>query len=248
MDVAGVSTAIITGTRPAPCWWPEDSQQRCDVAQSRHAQGRRHPVAMPERATITRRNAMTALVLGLVIFLGSHSVRIFADSWRNAQVARLGPNRWKMLYSIVAIAGFVLIVWGYGAARVDPVVLYAPPAWTRHLVALLMVPAFVLLAAAYVPGTRIKARIGHPMVTGTKVWAFAHLLANGNLADVVLFGSFLVWAIADYIAARRRDREAGTVYVAGPWMRDFAAVAIGLVAWAAFGFWLHVVLIGVRVS
>ena len=189
---------------------------------------------------------MTLLLAGLIVFLGCHSVRIFAEPWRTAQIQRLGPKGWKGLYTLVAIAGFALVVWGYGAARLEPTVLYVPPLWTRHVAALLTVPAFILLAAAYVPGTRIKAWIGHPMVAGVKVWAFAHLLANGTLADVALFGSFLAWAIADFVAARRRDRANGTVYVAGPLSRDVAAVAIGLAAWAVFAFWLHGLLIGVR--
>lgn len=189
---------------------------------------------------------MTWLLLGLVIFLGSHSVRIFAEPWRGARIAAMGLNAWKGVYSIVAIAGFVLIVWGYGVARGAPVILFSPPVWTKHVAALLTIPAFILLAAAYVPGTRIKRAVGHPMIAGVKAWAFAHLLANGTLADVVLFGAFLVWAIVDYIAARRRDRAAGTVYVVGPVTRDVAAVVVGLVAWAAFAFWLHTVLIGVR--
>jgi uncharacterized membrane protein len=158
----------------------------------------------------------------------------------------MGLNAWKGVYSVVAIAGFVLIVWGYGQARGAPVIVFSPPVWTKHVAALLTIPAFILLAAAYVPGTRIKRAVGHPMVAGVKTWAFAHLLANGTLADIVLFGTFLAWAIADYIAARRRDRAAGTVYVVGPITRDVAAVVVGLVAWAAFAFWLHAVLIGVR--
>jgi uncharacterized membrane protein len=189
---------------------------------------------------------MTWLVLGLVIFLGTHSVRIFAESWRGARIAAMGLNAWKGVYSVVSILGFVLLVWGYGVARGAPVILYSPPVWTKHVAALLTIPAFILLAAAYVPGTRIKRAVGHPMVAGVKSWAFAHLLANGTLADVVLFGAFLVWAIADYIAARRRDRAAGTVYVVGPITRDVTAVVVGLIAWAAFAFWLHGALIGVR--
>jgi uncharacterized membrane protein len=189
---------------------------------------------------------MSALILGLALFIGTHSVRIVADDWRSAQVARLGLATWKALYALAAIAGFVLIVWGYGTARAAPIVVFAPPVWTRHLAALLTLPAFVLLAAAYVPGTRIKALVGHPMVVGTKVWAFAHLLANGMLADVLLFGSFLAWAILDYVAARRRDRAAGTVYVAGPFSRDLIAIVGGVVAWAVFALWLHGLLIGVR--
>ena len=189
---------------------------------------------------------MTLLILGLIIFLGVHSVRIVADDWRSRRVAALGLNGWKGLVSLASIAGFALIVWGYGAARGAPLVLYAPPVWTKHVAALLTIPAFILLAAAYVPGTRIKRAVGHPMVAGVKSWAFAHLLANGSLADVVLFGAFLAWATVDYRSARRRDRAAGVVYVVGPVSRDIAAVVIGLVAWAVFAFWLHGILIGVR--
>jgi uncharacterized membrane protein len=115
----------------------------------------------------------------------------------------------------------------------------------RHLGALLTVPAFVLLAAAYVPGNRIKAAVGHPMVAGVKTWAFAHLLANGTLAAVVLFGAFLVWAVVDFASARRRDRAAGTRYPAGAVSRDAIVLVVGLAAWALFAFLLHGWLIGV---
>jgi uncharacterized membrane protein len=189
---------------------------------------------------------MIALITGLLLFLGAHSVRIVADDWRSARIASIGEKKWKGLYSLVALAGFALIIWGYGQARLDPIVVWSPPLWTRHAASLLVLPAFVLIAAGNMRGTRIKAALGHPMVLGTKLWAFAHLLANGMLADVVLFGSFLAWAIVDYVSARRRDRAAGTVYPPGTLARDTLAVAIGVVAWAIFGFWLHGPLIGVR--
>jgi uncharacterized membrane protein len=112
--------------------------------------------------------------------------------------------------------------------------------------ALLMIPAFVLLVAAYVPGTRIRKAVGHPMLAGVMTWAVAHLLANGMLHDVVLFGAFLVWALVDYASCRRRDRDEGRVHVTGPVARDVTAIVVGLIAWALFGFWLHGVLIGVR--
>jgi uncharacterized membrane protein len=188
---------------------------------------------------------MTLLILGLALFLGVHSTRIVADRWRSATIARIGEKRWKGLYSLLSIAGFVLLVIGYGAARQAPVVLYAPPAWTRHLAALLTVPAFVLLVAAYVPGNAFKRAIGHPMVAGVKLWALAHLLANGTLADVLLFGGFLVWAVLSFMAARRRDRAAGTVYPRGPAARTAIVVVVGLLAWAVFAFALHRPLIGV---
>jgi uncharacterized membrane protein len=189
---------------------------------------------------------MTALILGLLLFLGTHSLRVFADDWRARQIARLGEGTWKGLYSVAAALGFVLIVWGYGMARAEPVWLWSPPVWMRHVTALLTIPAFILLAAAYVPGNHMKAAIGHPMVAGVKLWAFAHLLANGTLAAGVLFGAFLAWAIADFASARRRDRRTGTVYPSGTFARDSVAVIIGLVAWVAFAFWLHGWLIGVR--
>lgn len=190
---------------------------------------------------------MLMLIAGLAIFLGAHSVRIFADDWRSRQIAKLGEGAWKGLYSIVSIAGFALIVVGYGASRSDPATLWEPPVWTRHLASLLTLPAFILLAAAYIPGTRIKAAVAHPMVLGVKLWAAAHLFANGRLGDVVLFGAFLAWAVLDFSAARRRDRVAGRTYPASAGIvRDAIAVVVGAAAWAAFALHLHVWLIGVR--
>jgi uncharacterized membrane protein len=189
---------------------------------------------------------MIVLVLGLVMFLGVHSTRIVADGWRSDQLKRVGEGSWKGLYSLMSLIGLALIIYGYGMSRTTPVELWMPPTWTRHAAALLTLLAFVLLAAAYVPGTRIKARVGHPMVLGVKVWAFAHLLSNGRLAVVLVFGSFLVWAVVLYIASRRRDRLAGTRYVAGPISRDLIAVVAGTAAWVVFALWLHGMLIGVR--
>ena len=189
---------------------------------------------------------MTLLVLGLVLFLGVHSVRIVADDWRAARIAKSGEKPWKLAITILSLIGFALIVFGYGQARQATPLLFSPPVWTRHVAALLLLPAFILIAAAFVKGTRIKARVGHPMILGVKVWAFAHLMANGTLADAVLFGSFLVWAVLDYIASRRRDRAAGTVYPVGPISRDLIAIGAGAVAWWLFGFVLHGPLIGVR--
>lgn len=189
---------------------------------------------------------MTLLVLGLVLFLGVHSVRIVADDWRSAQIARRGEKAWKGLYTLVSIAGFVLIVWGYGQARAEPVVLWQPPLWTRHLASLFVLLAFVLLAAAYVPRNAIKARLHHPMVAGVKLWAFGHLLANGTLADVLLFGGFLVWAVLCFRAARRRDRAAGTAYPPGTAPATALTLVAGVAAWVVFALWLHAWLIGVR--
>jgi uncharacterized membrane protein len=189
---------------------------------------------------------MTALILGLVIFLGVHSVRIVADPWRTGMRAQIGENAWKSAYSLASIAGFVLIVWGYGQARLSPVPLWAPMLWARHLAALLMLLSFILLAAAYVPKNGLKARLHHPMVLGVKLWALAHLLANHTLADLLLFGSFLVWAVLDFRSARQRDRAAATVYPAGTVAGTAATVGVGVVAYLAFAFWAHAVLFGVR--
>jgi uncharacterized membrane protein len=188
---------------------------------------------------------MGILVIGLLIFLGVHSIRIFADSWRTAQRARLGEQAWKGLYALASIVGFVLIVWGYGIARREPAVVWTPPVGIRHLTILLVAIAFVLITAAYVPGNRIKRVIGHPMAAGTALWAFGHLIANGTANAIVLFAAFLVWAVASFLAARHRDQVAGTTYPAGPIGRDVVTVVGGLVVWAVFGWFLHGWLIGV---
>ncbi|HSV46982.1 MAG TPA: NnrU family protein [Ramlibacter sp.] len=189
---------------------------------------------------------MGILILGLVLFLGVHSTRIVAEGWRVRTIARVGEKPYKGLYTLVSLAGFALLVWGYGLARQQPVVLWSPPRGMNHLAALLMLLSFVLLAATYVPRNAIKARLHHPMVLSVKVWALAHLLANGTAADLLLFGAFLVWAIFNFRAARRRDAAAGTVYPPGTVRGTAIAVAVGLAAWAVFAFWAHAWLIGVR--
>jgi uncharacterized membrane protein len=189
---------------------------------------------------------MTILILGLILFLGVHSVRIVGEDWRTAMRARLGEGTWKGMYSVVSLIGFALVVWGVGLARQQPVLLWQPPVFMRHIAGLLVLIAFILLAATYVPGNGIKARLHHPMILGVKIWALAHLVSNGALHDVMLFGSFLLWAVLDFRSARRRDAVAGTVYPPGTAGRSIVAVLAGLVAWVAFAFWLHGWLIGVR--
>jgi uncharacterized membrane protein len=189
---------------------------------------------------------MMMLILGLIIFLGAHSIRIFANDWRSAQIARIGANSWKGLYALASLIGLVLIIFGFGITRQYPVFLYTPPAWLRDINIPLTLLAFVLVSAAYVPANRIKAKIGHPMLAGVKAWALGHLLANGMLDDVILFGAFLVWAIADFAVSRRRDRIAGVVYPPGTARGDLMAVAVGVITWAIVALWLHRVLIGVN--
>ncbi len=188
---------------------------------------------------------MTWLVLGLVLFLGAHSVRIVAEGWRAQMLRRIGELPWKGLMALLSVAGFALIVWGYGQARLETVALWTPPRGMAHGAALLMLLAFILLVAAYVPGNALKAKLRHPMVLSVKVWALAHLLSNGNLADVVLFGSFLVWAVLDFRAARRRDREQMLRTAPVRTLPTLVTLVAGAAAWAGFAFWAHVRWIGV---
>jgi uncharacterized membrane protein len=189
---------------------------------------------------------MALLVLGLIIFLGVHSTRIFADGWRTQMVGRIGAGPWKGLYALVSVLGFIVLVIGFRQARVESLVLYTTPAWTKHLTAVLMILAMVLFVSAYVPRNWFRARWHHPQVLSVKVWAIAHLLAVGVLVDVVLFGALLLWAVASFSAARRRDRENGTVYAPPNAIGTAVAVALGLVAWSVFALLLHGPLIGVR--
>ncbi|MGE3775237.1 MAG: NnrU family protein [Gammaproteobacteria bacterium] len=185
---------------------------------------------------------MLWLIVGLAIFLGIHSLSIVDRGFRNAMVAKLGLLPWKVLYSIVALIGFVLLVKGYGIARVDPIVLYQPPAWTRHLTMLLMLPVFPIFLSAHLPG-RIKSTLKHPMLVATKLWAASHLLANGGLHDLLLFGGLLAWAVADRISVKRRDEPAAVVN--GKARNDVIAIVAGLGIYVLFVAWAHGAWIGV---
>jgi uncharacterized membrane protein len=189
---------------------------------------------------------MMYLLLGLTLFLAMHSTRIFAEGWRGQAVKRIGPLPWKGFASVGSLVGLVLIVTGYGLARQAPIVLWHPPFWISHLVSLLMVFALIFLVAAYVPKNMIKAKVGHPMVISVKIWAFSHLLANGTLADLLLFGSFLVWAVLSFRAARLRDRREGIVRVKGNVLATLATLGVGVGVWAWFVFQGHAWLFGVQ--
>ncbi|WP_277185343.1 NnrU family protein [Caballeronia sp. BR00000012568055] len=180
---------------------------------------------------------MLLLVIGLLVFLGIHSVSIVAPGWRAAQIARLGEGPWKGLYSLVSIASFVAMLYGYGMARHAPVMLYAPPVALRHLALLLMLPVFPLLIAAYLPG-RIKRVARHPMLLAVILWALAHLIANGSLRDVVLFGGFLLWAIADLVSVSRRKNPRAVPGAPASPVNDVIVVVAGL------GFYAFMVLYG----
>ena len=189
---------------------------------------------------------MWVLVSGLMIFLGVHSIRIFGERWRAEFIALRGEGSWKGGYSLLSALGLGLVIWGFGLARQQPVLVWSPPAGLKHLAMALTAVSFILLAAAYVPGNQIKARVHHPMVLGVKVWALAHLLANGLLSHVVLFGAFLVWAVLDFSSARRRDRQSGVSYRPGGTRMTAFTVVLGLLVWTIFAAFLHGWLIGVR--
>lgn len=217
---------------------------------------------------------MTYLILGLILFLATHSVRILFDDpwwrssnpsgtgsavqaestglglvatgWRTKQIARFGLGGWKGMYALFSLVGFGLIVWGYGEARQAPVILWNPPVAMRHIAALLTLLSFILVVAAYVPRNKLKAKLGHPMYAGVKLWAFSHLLANGSLADVLLFGGFLAWSVVGFVVSRKRDRAAGVTYPAGEVVMTGLVVIIGVAAWAGFALWAHGAWIGVR--
>jgi len=189
---------------------------------------------------------MTALVIGLVLFLGLHSTRMVADAARSRFIEQHGARAWRGFYSLGSAIGLVLVVWGFGQTRQSPQVLWSPPDWTRPLASALTLVGIVLIVAAYVPRNHFKAWVGHPMVLGIKVWAFAHLLATRTLADLLLFGGFLAWAVWCYASLRARDRVAGRQPSAGQPVPTLIAVVVGAVAWFVFGRWLHGWLIGVQ--
>lgn len=186
---------------------------------------------------------MLLLIAGLIVFFAIHSVRIVVPASREAWIDKLGVNAWKGIYSIVSLVGLILIVIGYGQARLEPVVLYVPPTGLRHATLLLMLPVFVLLLAAYFPG-RISGWVKHPMLVATKLWALSHLLANGTLADVLLFGTFLAWAVADRISVKRRSGGSTSPAIQTGY-NDWINVIGGLLLYVAFAKWLHIWLIGV---
>src|ERR1700731_3962509 len=182
---------------------------------------------------------MSLLIVGLVLFLGVHSVVIVAPTLRARTVQALGEGAWKGLYALVSLIGFILICYGFGLARQAPVFLYSPPTWLRHAALIVMLPVFPLLIAAYLPG-RIKTAAKHPMLAAVKLWAFAHLLANGTLADLLLFGGFLAWAVADRVSVKRRSTpKLLRTAPRGPW-NDVIAVVLGLAIYTLLIGWAHV--------
>ncbi|CTQ74401.1 NnrU family protein [Roseibium alexandrii] len=191
---------------------------------------------------------MFLLIAGLILFLGIHSLPMFADK-RAALEEKFGVLGYKGLFAVVSAIGFVMIIYGYGAARAEgPAILYDPPFWLRHVTMLFMIPVFIFLVAAYVP-CRIKKALKHPMLVAVKLWAFSHLLTNGDLASVLLFGSFLVWAVADRISLKRRGLGGGAVMTKEPGkFSDIIVILVGLGLYVLFALKLHMLLIGVPVA
>jgi uncharacterized membrane protein len=186
------------------------------------------------------------------LFLGAHSVRIWADGWRNQTIEAYGEKAFKGVYALVSILGFYLLVVGYGEARLQTVALWNPPIFTKHISMLLMLLSSILLMATYIPRNHFKMRLKHPMVLSVKVWALSHLLANGNLADLVLFGSFLIWAVLNFRSARARDRaqvQNSDANEEAPLKPNLLATLIalfgGMGLWAVITFVLHAKVVGV---
>lgn len=187
---------------------------------------------------------MALLIVGLLLFLGVHSVAMVSPAPRSRTIERWGEGAWKGTYALVSLIGFVLICYGFASARQTAVILYSPPAWLRDAALIVMLPVFPLLIAAYLPG-RIKTAAKHPMLAAVKLWAFAHLLANGSSADLLLFGGFLVWAVADRVSMKRRSApQVLRTAPAGRW-NDLTAVVLGLALYGLLIGWAHLRLFGV---
>ncbi len=186
---------------------------------------------------------MLVLILGIIVFLGIHSVRILSPEFRDAQIRQRGEGGWKGIYSLVSVAGLALIIWGYAPARPEAAFIYEPPTWMKHINALLMLLALISMMVANLPAGKLKPILKHPFLLSIKLWAFGHLLSNGDLASLILFGSFLAWAVWDRIAVKRRGDMGATV--AGPVSNDVIAIVSGVAIYGLFVWKLHEWLFGV---
>jgi uncharacterized membrane protein len=187
---------------------------------------------------------MIIFIIGIILFLGSHSVRIFAEPWRTRMIHQLGEKKWKGLYTLFSLFGFILLVIGYSQARQDTIIIWQPPIFLTHLTVLLNLFTFILLASSAPNNNAIRLKLKHPMILGVKVWAIAHLLANGSLIDLILFGSFLIWAVLDFRSARNRPSSVEETPVISL-KATLISIFFGIAVWLAFIFGLHQWLIGV---
>ncbi|HEX4555682.1 MAG TPA: NnrU family protein [Xanthobacteraceae bacterium] len=189
---------------------------------------------------------LAVVVLGLAVFLGAH-VFVTRREARTALIGRVGEWPYKGLFSLVSLAGLVLIVWGYAQYRATGYVqVWTPPTWMRHVTVALVWPAIILVTAAYIPGN-IKRTLKHPMLAGIKLWAFAHLLSNGDIGSIILFGAILGWAVYDRISLKRRSDAGAPPIPIGGWSNDVIAVVVGTILYLALGFVFHPLVIGVPV-
>lgn len=188
---------------------------------------------------------MIYMIFGLLLFLGVHSLNLFAEDWRRERIERWGLWPYKIIYSLVSLVGLVVLVWGFGQMRQESFYVWHPPIGLQHGILLLMLPAMILLVAAYFPKNHIKAKLGHPMLLAVKVWALSHLLVNGRMGDIVFFGAFLVWGIMLYGKLRRRDRQEGNVPPQPRLLATVATVILGVVTWYIFAMYLHIHVTGV---
>jgi uncharacterized membrane protein len=185
------------------------------------------------------------LIVGLVVFLGDHLFTTRRDA-RAAMIARFGINGYRALFALVALAGLALIVWGYGQYHAHELIqVWSPPAFMRHISVGLMLIAVIVFTAAFIP-SHLKAKAKHPMLAGVKTWALAHLLSNGDLGSILLFGSFLAWGVYARIAAKRRG-DVGTTTSPSGWTNDIIVVVVGIVIYLALGYAFHPIVIGVPV-
>jgi uncharacterized membrane protein len=182
-------------------------------------------------------------ILGLVLFLGAH-VFVTMRKQRDALIARIGFGPYRGLFALVAIVGLVLIGFGFARYRAaGPIPIWYPPVWTRHIVVALMWPASIAFVAAYIPG-EIKRVLKHPMLVGVKIWAAAHLCANGDLGGTILFGTVLAWAVYDRITLKHRTDPGAPPIPVGGWRNDVIAVVVGTILYLALGFVFHPIVIG----
>ncbi|OCP09149.1 MULTISPECIES: NnrU family protein [unclassified Ensifer] len=189
---------------------------------------------------------MAILVLGIIIFLGMHLIRVVAPGFRAGVIESRGKGAWMGIYAILSLIGLCLIIYGFGQASSETGMLYDPPVFLRHIALLLMLFAFIFLAAGFLPAGRIAVAVKHPQVLSIKIWALAHLLANGETSSVLLFGSFLVWAVILRVSLKRRERAGERVLpVFKSAMNDVLAIVIGLAVYVLFVWKLHEWLIGV---
>jgi uncharacterized membrane protein len=186
------------------------------------------------------------MILGLALFLGGHTFVSFRTE-RAAAVARLGEGPYKGLFALLALVGIILIVYGFADYRAaGPIPVWSPPTWTRHLAAALVWPAVILVTAAYIRGD-IESKLKHPMLAGVKLWAVAHLIANGDLGGIILFGSILAWAVYDRITLKRRTDPGSPPIPNGGRRNDIIAVVVGTILYLVLGLWFHPYVIGLTV-